>query len=47
MNMQSSKVNQYEVKDNKAKIAEYKSRMLNQKPDLGFTTEKSYSVKQN
>jgi len=47
MNLQSSKVNNFEIKDNKDKIAEYKSRMLNQKPELGFNSEKVYSVKQN
>ena len=47
MNNSSSKVNQFDIVDNKAKIAEYKARMLDQKPELGFSSDKLGSVKQN
>ena len=47
MNNSSSKINSSEIIGNKAKIAEYKSRMLNQKPELGFSSDKLGSIQQN
>ena len=47
MNVQSSQVNVNDISTNKAKIVEYKARMLNQKPELGFMSDKIASVKQN
>ena len=47
MNKGTSQVNWGDVADNKAKIAEYNSRMLNQKQELGHMSDagKTTSVK--
>jgi len=43
MNRGTSQVNWEEVTGNKAKIAEYKDRMLGQKQELGYEGEKRAS----